>query len=133
MPSQYQLQQRTASALSEICGINDIVETGSNANGTYIKFSNGTQLCFGSLVDIPISNRGIYTNELYRYSVGIIYPTSFIEVFCVVSDIGDTYSGECFGSTSGFNTQQFNPQVFAYESDISRISTGSFIAFGRWK
>lgn len=44
MPSQYHLQQRTASALSEICGINDIVETGSNANGWYCKFANGFQL-----------------------------------------------------------------------------------------
>lgn len=44
MPSQYHLQQRTASALSEICGINDIVETGSNANGWYCKFANGLQV-----------------------------------------------------------------------------------------
>lgn len=134
MPSQYQLWQRTASALSEICGINDIVETGSNANGWYCKFANGIQICFGILTEIPLSSSGMYAGELWRFETGIIYPASFIEILCVVSDIGDTSSGYCFGSTRYFSSQQFNPLVFCNsDSTNNSISSGSFIAFGRWK
>ena len=44
MPSQYLLQQRGESSITDICGINDIIETGSNANGWYCKFANGLQV-----------------------------------------------------------------------------------------
>ena len=47
MPSQYLLQQRGESSITDICGINDIVETGENANGWYCKFANGLTLIIG--------------------------------------------------------------------------------------
>ena len=55
----YNVQQRTSSGLSdigqfpaEIVGSmgSAIIESGSNANGNYVKFADGTQWCFAIIV-----------------------------------------------------------------------------------
>lgn len=71
MPSQYHLQQRTASALSEICGINDIVETGSNANGWYCKFANGLQ------VMLMVDNND-FSSDIDNINKNITTPTTSV-------------------------------------------------------
>lgn len=83
MPSQYHLQQRTASALSEICGINDIVETGSNANGWYCKFANGltiiigaTSIAFPAGGDIVERNLTLPTGAIAFTGTGTIHTSS---------------------------------------------------------
>ena len=39
------IQRRGATGLEEVLTLGDIVETGSNANGEYVRWSNGTQIC----------------------------------------------------------------------------------------
>ena len=55
-----------------------IVESGSNANGSYIKFSDGTMICFAEVVrNIKFSQVGsVYTAETI---VKVPYPQEFIE------------------------------------------------------
>ena len=71
MPNQYLLQQRGESSITDICGINDIVETGSNANGWYCKFANGLTLIIG-VISIAFSAGSI------PFSRDITLPTSAI-------------------------------------------------------
>lgn len=72
MPSQYLLQQRGESSITDICGINDIVETGENANGWYCKFANGLTLIIG-VISIAFPAGAGYLSR------NITLPTSTIE------------------------------------------------------
>lgn len=63
MPNQYLLQQCGESSITDICGINDIVETGENANGWYCKFANGLTLIMG-VISIAFSASGSMIKDI---------------------------------------------------------------------
>lgn len=54
-----------------------IVESGSNSNGSYIKFSDGTMICFNEVVrEINFQQNGsVYTGTT---NVKVSYPYEFI-------------------------------------------------------
>lgn len=56
-----------------------IVESGSNANGSYIKFSDGTMICY-RVTDVIAMNIDVAWGSLYEGSVDMgQFPISFVE------------------------------------------------------
>lgn len=56
-----------------------IVESGSNANGEYIKFSDGTMICY-RVTDVIAMNIDVAWGSLFEGSVDMgQFPISFIE------------------------------------------------------
>lgn len=104
-----------------------ITESGSNANGNYIRFDDGTQICGGSI--------GI-TTLIGGFNGGIpaILPASFINDDYVVT-------GSVLGSSSGGDI--WSLRITAFSSSQLAIginmnqATGwlglAFITIGRWK
>ena len=109
-----------------------IMESDSNDNGNYIKFYDGTMICYGdkygttTLVD--------YWSQFKRGQVSITFPQTFIstpsvnvsvknaETFAQLSMAADDIT------TSGFTAKVFKPN--------SASSTGvnfSYISIGKWK
>ena len=108
-------------------GESDIVESGSNANGEYVRFSDGTQICWG-LIPIPATNS---SGEVHRSEPGYWdFPVQFSEaphVFASGSQV------RWFSSEA----QKDNPTVQGWGRQYSRRSRGAFsataFAIGRWQ
>lgn len=65
--------------------INSIIETGSNTNGSYIKFNDGTMICYGFRTNTITNDRtqvgGMwYTNQIDLGS----FPVSFVEMPTII-------------------------------------------------
>jgi hypothetical protein len=105
-----------------------VIETGNNANGSYVRFANGTQICFTSKTIFLDTN-------LYQ---GVTLPSAFV-------DVPRTAMTFASAASSGFdaNWQAGAKEVVAYggvNSVLYLLASGSFSAsgivygvhFGRW-
>ena len=45
MISPVKIQENTNGSLQDLVTVSDIVDFGSNTNGYYVRFANGTQIC----------------------------------------------------------------------------------------
>lgn len=97
----------------------DIAESGNN----YIKFSDGTLICYG-LVTIPAGSS----------SATVQLPHSFKEDWSYYVNItnGYTYRAECFWSVAGIYKNNFK----VYETSDNKTNfqrDGYWLAIGKWK
>lgn len=96
-----------------------IIESGSNANGYYTKFADGTLICYGNKT---ISN----------YAMTINYPAIFIDTnYSLVTQFVRDESLGNFSNSQGLNTMTTTNCV-CY-SAYSETATVLWIAIGRWK
>ncbi|WP_155290728.1 hypothetical protein [Pseudomonas chlororaphis] len=106
-----------------------IIESGSNANGRYTKFANGTMICEGSVPNLTANNPfgGFY----YSATITIGYPAQF------------SSRARIFGSTSAqtgsFSWASYPANGSAAVGYLNMMSPGQnatatmdWIAIGRW-
>lgn len=129
MANQYLLQQRSESSITDICGINDIIETGLNANGWYCKFANGLQ------VMIIVDNNNFNSGQEY-INKNITTPTTSIPrvgngcghqqsqpgnaILLLNLLIRDTYVSVYYGTIPGYPWEGYNRDTY-------------LVLVGRWK
>jgi hypothetical protein len=107
-----------------------IIERGSNGNGEYVRFADGTQIC--TLLSTPtIAATTGPLNGLYYGTATWTFPAVFVGN--VVASVG----GVAAGTLSLCNPQPANTTTVSYyilspTSISSRVYTLSFIAIGRW-
>ncbi len=108
-----------------------VVESGSNANGRWIRFSDGTQICsfYGSRsLSIPNAYGSLYQNQFT-----CTYPAPFINKPSVSIGQIQWGTGASWGMVSGTYTGTVAFRVI----DVMERSTASmdisYIAIGRWK
>ena len=115
-------------------GGNALVEYSENANGYYLRFIDGTQICG-------------YRDLLPRYSgdsyigVSLPYPATFTEVFSVVSGVYTAMQqgSICLVSTSMSNNTFSNTTANLILTSLNgnTLSSGNksagYISIGRWK
>ena len=113
-----------------------VEESGSNTNGNYIKYNDGTLICYHnkqfSGVNITTANGSLYTATLvYPFD----FPIAFIEepvVNVTVQDIPDF--SYCFPYIVRRNIEQIISIVLLRPSAVSNATTKvGYIAIGRWK
>ena len=107
-----------------------IIERGSNANGEYVRYADGTQISWihnydgGGISDIPIGS--VFRTEDQSYT----FPVDFSEVptISIISRGNTTWSGNCSGvNSSGIGRyRQFSATANSGAVEV-RI-----IAIGRW-
>ena len=108
---------------------NGILESGSNVNGYYVKYSDGTLLCYGGSAAI-ISNNG--TSPIFYGSSNITFPhkfknTPFIQSQTAGNSIGIAWGGLNSSITvNGFTT-------FRCAQNSGDTGYIHWSAFGRWK
>jgi hypothetical protein len=112
----------------------DIVDSGSNANGSYVRFSDGTQICWQS---VTVTDQAIDTayGSLYLGSRNFTFPAAFIAVPTVTC--GSFYvssQGSFPGSPKAISTTS----VTIVGMDISSRAAGgstliSYTAIGKWR
>ena len=109
------------------------ITTGTNANGTYVKFSDGTMICHGR---VPIGSLAITTpwGALYLSpALKVIFPATFVEAPPAIAPNMENTTGDIatwynvLASTTSFDGY--------FGSAVSRTfpCTLSWMAIGRWK
>lgn len=111
-----------------------IAESGSNANGNYIKFEDGTMICSASLllsdVEHTIASGSIFMNSEVIWT----YPASFISSASVSGSCTNLAYGK--GWLSFFATNSTTQAKYSIMSSMSGTTPSvrvSLIAIGRWK
>ena len=93
-----------------------VVESGSNGNGHWVRFFDGTQLCFKG-VDVS-SSTGILRGSLYEYDVDIgAFPAAFDVVFWI-----GAYPGG--GNPIQFRSRSWAGKIGFARSTVSLSTTG---------
>ena len=111
-----------------VCSSGDIVDSGSNSNGSYVKFADGTMICKG----IHSSDQAIGANAI----IAAQYQT-FAAAFAsvpVISQCGVTSSNSqpCYGYQFGVTTSY---GYFGVVGGPAAVAYGlaNFMAIERWK
>lgn len=109
-----------------------IVESGSNENGEYVKFGDGTMVQWGYISkNLPFSSSW---GTLYYSDMGYVeYPIEFKNTpYIYFSD--DGASSTCFiGSTSG-GSKSRSPELDVYRPVTGSATVAvSWLAIGMWK
>lgn len=139
------LQNNVETAISDAVDdvtevIDSIIESGSNANGNWIKYSDGTMICWhtvlGNTFDCTQSGgTGRYyyvdTNNSSENSKQWTYPQAFINVPTVSAQVGsNAYTMPSIGGIALTWASAYCVTPYA----VSNITfTWSFIAIGKWK
>jgi len=109
-------------------GGDPVVESGSNADGQWTRFAEGTQVCIGVLPNISmVSNTGGAASGSF--------PIAFISVPAKSTAGTPTASGDFYGAIyydNGNSLVTINP-VFRNGVTAQTVAEIRFIAIGRWK
>ena len=112
----------------------DIVESGSNSNGNWIKYADGTMICWHTL------NKEITINNPW----GVLYESSeyfswtFPQTFTVTPSISvSRVNGHaCSLENAGVATNEHSQNIYAVRPAPNANSTATaltFMAIGKWK
>lgn len=109
-----------------------IVESGSNANGTYVKYYNGFMICMINDLSIPhLGSTSFGTATVHYGTTNWTYPEAFttiITCMATAQDVGTgVFSAEIDG---GVSTTQ--APITCYGGNVSTYKA-NVIAFGMWR
>ena len=111
---------------------NGLMQSGSNANGSWIKFADGTMICYFNGAIIPSTPNNEYTDIEFTFPIPFISTPTVIP--SLTSDSTDYNMGHYTISAptqkltlSGFAVRFFN------NTGSNRSPSISYIAIGKWK
>lgn len=115
--------------------VEGIVESGSNDNGSWVKFADGTMICGGQISQTLTRATQRSGCGGYRTSgVTVNFPTAFIETpqLSLLDTSSTDFSLNC--RSSSVNTSYFNVFWYAINSNSSQLNyKADYIAIGKWK
>lgn len=104
-----------------------IIERGSNANGQYVRFADGTQICTFDGLTVPTCNTAV--GALFESPTGTwTYPAAFAATPVASFDAGNTR----FFGTGAQNTTTSCPFRIMSPTSASGSLAVSAMAIGRW-
>lgn len=152
MPTKLVLQQRGASGLNTVAEIPAlengkidmswlpvvgesgaaIIARGSNANGEWVRWEDGTQVCWHGSNVSPLWNNSLCF-------ISIVYPVAFIALPVVISIAIDAYASSRGVYIGGYNNRSATGCVMYARTPSTTTSALNeafeyyLIAIGRWK
>lgn len=112
-----------------------IVESGSNANGSYIKWSDGTMICMKEVSEnVTWSTWGNYWQESSSINLGD-FPVAFKSgtvPFEIVQNKNAAAAMASGGASSVSNTSAGSMRVYRPNNPGTVTATIDVIAIGRW-
>lgn len=106
-----------------------IIESGSNANGEYTKFADGTQICWKYTIASPSASTAsgpLFTNAAEEIWV---FPTTFSALPTVVSSTSGASAR--WATVSSISSSQAGIRVFSTVTSAANVPVNA-IAIGRW-
>lgn len=112
---------------------NGIVESGSNTNSNYIKFSDGTMVCYNQ-ISTTSSLTAYYSTLTRTNDIGVTFPKTFTNIpYIAITPIGNQTIG-CYISTGNpATTTGFATMLFKGNAATATTCIFNYIAIGRWK
>ncbi|MBQ6477136.1 MAG: hypothetical protein IJI43_01685 [Bacilli bacterium] len=112
--------------------IANIIESGSNAYGNYIKYSDGTMICYGEQNVSGATSDWYNTLTLHSEDKTITFPKTFID-----SSYNITFTPHTFGCCGiiarNRNIDKCKLRGFSYKNATTLSLDVFYIAIGRWK
>ena len=110
-----------------------VIERGSNSNGEYVKFADGTLLCTKGISDPGTPTQSSYITGLYRYSIAWTLPATFSSFGYFVGGSGVDQVNVILNFSRGPNTTSTSADMQAFSKSTTMTSVlAYFIAIGRW-
>lgn len=112
---------------------NLLYESGSNTNGSYIKFEDGTMICWNS---VPMTKSvtstwgALYTSP--STSLGT-FPQTFIDIPTITVYCSGSSSIMLVTSAAATTTTAGSIQLARADSNNNVSTTVNYIAIGKWK
>lgn len=127
---QFDLQNEIVNLQTQM---NKIVESGSNENGTYIKYADGTMICYGRaniLLKLDIAYGSAYRSTLKQ----ITLPETFIDTNYRTFLQGLAPIHTCYTVDDGKTENLFKFYAIGFVSQATEaIRSVEFVAIGKWK
>lgn len=118
----------------------EIVETGSNSDGNYTKFSNGMMICEGTWTIGSFTTGGNSTGSLWYGDINIwhSFPAEFVSKPRVIFDVYDTrsdFSGSIWlqKKYNSIEKNRFGSVRVLSSTNTTLNLAVDFIAIGYWK
>ena len=113
--------------------LSSIIEKGNNANGSYIKYSDGTLICYGS--KSGTSNLSDYWGQFKRTDENstLNFPVEFSEIPESVQLTGDSYSSCVCTLIKNITTTQLTFFCLKPNSVTSKDYGVKWFVIGKWK
>ena len=113
----------------------DIVSRGSNSNGNWVKFYDGTMICwkYEEVTDVAINNA---YGSIYQTTRNITYPVAFVETPVLSCDMFRWGTSASWGTTSNHDTPKTHGQLRGMDFFSRATGTTTRIAWhaiGKWK
>ena len=107
-----------------------VVERGGNANGDYVRYADGTQLCTANLSGALSGTVSYISGGLYKSPLPWTYPATFMFPACACGGGVDNASS---GLISMANSSTTLANLVYYSPNPTVAATAIYvIAFGRW-
>ena len=123
-------RRKTGETWGDWIQANEIVESGENSNGRYVRFSDGTQICWLVKTYQNIAVTSAY-GPIYRQSDNISWqhPASYIEIpsFVVQSNY---HASMAYCNAVSLSQAQFK---FAHVVSTTTSPTAYLLSIGKWK
>ena len=108
-----------------------IVESGSNANGEYVKYADGTMICNHTQSSTVVTNTSAGANYVSPI-ISWTYPSSFISNPVVILSCSYVSGSASWGFTGTVSTTGITgARMVSYGNTAT--SYPAFFAIGRWK
>ena len=117
-----------AGAVGQSAGVptGAIFERGSNANGSYTKFADGTMECWGK------GAAAVQANALGAFDLGVTFPAQFAGNPLVIAAFSPGTSWDFYGFLSAHTVTQASAILRGRNGATAQTFIGEYRAIGRW-
>jgi len=134
LPAEAYQKNNILGTVSESSGVptGAIIERGSNSNGEFVKYADGTMICTRRILDESFSEASESAGN--RVQFNHTFPVAFIEIPIVSVSAGFTQntSGRAASLHSFQNsTTQWEWRIYPRDT-VNRLGIASLFAIGRW-
>lgn len=106
-----------------------VIQRGSNANGEFVRFADGTQICTRGT--LSTANASTATGALFRSAdIAWTFPAAFVDTTHLVVQ-ADSDDADCWGAVNGLTTTGCNVRLLSAVTKGSTLVARA-VATGRW-
>lgn len=106
-----------------------VIQRGSNANGEFVRFADGTQICTRGT--LSTANASTASGALFRSAdIAWTFPATFVDTTHLVVQ-ADSDDADCWGAVNGLTTTGCNVRLLSAVTKGSTLVARA-VATGRW-
>ena len=108
------------------------IEKGTNANGTYVKFADGTMVCYGRVTLNSLNMQSAWGSLFISAKLPTTFPATFFVPPVVSADMENLTGDGAIWMNESSEVGSFNGR-FVRGAALTFSGTMGWVAVGRWK